>query len=67
MFRFILWILAAFLLMESIVFSMSANLTAGLIMTDWMNELDFTAMTLGNHEYDWGEEYIESNDKYIWW
>lgn len=32
MFRFILWILAAFLLMESIVFSMSANLTAGLIM-----------------------------------
>ena len=40
-----------------------SNMTKGLIMTDWMNELDFTAMTLGNHEYDWGEEYIESNDK----
>jgi len=25
------------------------------------NELDFVAMTLGNHEYDWGEEYIKAN------
>ena len=39
-----------------------SNSTKGLIMTDWMNELDFTAMTLGNHEYDWGEEFIESNN-----
>lgn len=38
-----------------------SNLTKGLIVTDWMNELDFTCMTLGNHEYDWGETYIEEN------
>lgn len=40
-----------------------SNMTKGLIMTDWMNELDFAAMTLGNHEYDWGGEYIEDNDE----
>lgn len=41
--------------------SSESNLTYGNIMVDWMNELDFTAMTLGNHEYDWGESYIEAN------
>ncbi len=41
--------------------SSESNLTKGLIMTDWMNELDFVSMTLGNHEYDWGEDYIEQN------
>ncbi len=41
-----------------------SNMTKGLIMTDWMNELDFAAMALGNHEYDWGEEYIENNDDF---
>ena len=40
-----------------------SNLTKGLIVTEWMNELDFVAMTLGNHEYDWGEEYIIQNDE----
>lgn len=44
--------------------SSESNMTNGLIMTDWMNELDFTAMTIGNHEYDWGEQYIEENDKF---
>jgi len=43
--------------------SAESNLTYGRIITDWMNELDFTAMALGNHEYDWGESYIEANDK----
>lgn len=38
-----------------------SNMTKGFIMTDWMNELDFTAMTLGNHEFDWGEEYVKQN------
>ncbi len=38
-----------------------SNITKGLMMTDWMNSLDFTAMSLGNHEFDWGEEYIEKN------
>jgi 2',3'-cyclic-nucleotide 2'-phosphodiesterase/3'-nucleotidase len=38
-----------------------SNLTKGQILTEWMNDVGFTAMTLGNHEYDWGEEYIEAN------
>lgn len=41
-----------------------SNMTKGLIMTDWMNELDFAAMAIGNHEYDWGEEYIEDNEDF---
>ena len=41
--------------------SSESNLTKGLIVTEWMNELDFVSMTLGNHEFDWGEKYIESN------
>lgn len=41
--------------------SSESNLTKGLIVTDWMNELSFTSMTLGNHEFDWGEEPIKSN------
>lgn len=43
--------------------SSESNMTNGLIMTDWMNELDFAAMTIGNHEYDWGEQYIEENEE----
>lgn len=38
-----------------------SNLTKGLLTTDWMNHMGFTAMALGNHEYDWGEEPIEEN------
>ena len=41
--------------------SAESNLTEGLIITDWMNDLGFTAMTLGNHEYDWGEDAIRNN------
>ncbi len=41
--------------------SSESNLTGGLLMTDWMNQLDFTAMALGNHEFDWGETAIEKN------
>lgn len=41
--------------------SSESNMTSGLIMTDWMNELDFAGMALGNHEFDWGEEAIEQN------
>ena len=38
-----------------------SNLTKGKIITEWMNEMDFVSMTLGNHEYDWGEDYILEN------
>ena len=41
--------------------SSESNLTYGNIITDWMNEMDFAAMALGNHEFDWGEEYIAAN------
>lgn len=38
-----------------------ASLTGGAVITQWMNHLDFAAMTLGGHEYDWGEETIRQN------
>ena len=38
-----------------------SNLTKGAILTDWMSAMGFASMTLGNHEYDWGETYVESN------
>ena len=38
-----------------------SNTTKGAIITDWMNALDFTSMTIGNHEFDWGSEYIKKN------
>ena len=41
--------------------SSESNMTKGKIIVDWMNQLDFTAMAIGNHEFDWGEEYVESN------
>ena len=41
--------------------SSESNLTKGLIITDWMNELDFAAMTVGNHEFDWGVDAILQN------
>ena len=37
----------------------SAN--KGQLMTQWMNHMGFVAMTLGNHEYDWGSQYIAKN------
>lgn len=41
--------------------SSESNLTKGNLVTEWMNDLEFTAMTLGNHEFDWGEEPIRAN------
>lgn len=43
--------------------SAESNFTKGNIITDWMNDLGFAAMTLGNHEFDWGERYIEANEE----
>ena len=40
-----------------------SNLTGGSILTDWMNALGFVSMTLGNHEFDWGEDAIRNNLK----
>ena len=41
--------------------SAESNLTKGFIVTDWMSEQGFVSMTLGNHEFDWGEERIREN------
>ena len=38
-----------------------SNLTYGAFITDWMSRVGFAAMTLGNHEYDWGREHISNN------
>lgn len=38
-----------------------SNLTGGKILTEWMNQLGFVSMTLGNHEFDWGEDAIREN------
>ena len=35
----------------------------GQLMTDWMNEVGFSAMTLGNHEYDWGADVLTPNSE----
>ncbi|MBQ8322991.1 MAG: bifunctional metallophosphatase/5'-nucleotidase [Clostridia bacterium] len=42
--------------------SAESNFTKGRIITDWMNDLGFESMTMGNHEFDWGEAYIEANE-----
>ncbi len=43
--------------------SAESNLTRGQLIVEWMNRLDFQAMALGNHEFDWGESYIDENAK----
>lgn len=35
-----------------------SNLTHGKVVVDAMNALSFEAMTVGNHEFDWGAEVI---------
>ncbi len=41
--------------------SAESNITKGTLMTEWMNEMNFISMTLGNHEFDWGTSYIQTN------
>ena len=38
-----------------------SNLTKGLIITEWLGHIGTVSMTLGNHEFDWGEEYVYAN------
>lgn len=38
-----------------------SNLTKGFLITEWMNRMNFTAMTVGGHEFDWGEEWTQKN------
>ena len=41
--------------------SADSNITKGRLVTDWMNEIGFEAMCLGNHEFDWTIDTIKSN------
>ena len=43
--------------------SVESNYTRGNLVTEWMNQLGFVSMTVGNHEYDWGKEYIIQNQQ----
>lgn len=40
--------------------SSASNSDKGLLMTEWMNMMGFDAMTLGNHEFDWGQDNIRN-------
>ncbi len=35
----------------------------GRLMTEWMNEVGFVSMTLGNHEFDWGPDVLTPNSE----
>ncbi|MCM1289448.1 MAG: 5'-nucleotidase C-terminal domain-containing protein [Corallococcus sp.] len=39
--------------------SVESSSTKGKLMTTWMNEVGFSAMALGNHEFDWGLNSIK--------
>ena len=43
--------------------SAESNLTHGGLVTEWMNEQGFASMTLGNHEFDWGQDDIIANNE----
>ncbi len=42
--------------------SADSNLTYGNVVTYGMNVIQFDAMVLGNHEFDWGVEWIIDNE-----
>lgn len=41
--------------------SSESNNTKGKIVTEWMNLVGFSSMTVGNHEFDWGIDAIKEN------
>ncbi len=42
--------------------SAESNMTRGQLVNDWMGQLNFTSMTLGNHEFDWGSSFVKTNE-----
>lgn len=40
-----------------------SNITRGNLVTYVMDVMDFDAMTLGNHEFDWTEKWIKNNEE----
>ena len=43
--------------------TVESSTNKGQLMTDWMNEVGFVSMTLGNHEYDWGAAVLTPNSE----
>lgn len=41
--------------------SLESNYNRGKLLTDVMNEAQFDCFTFGNHEFDWGADYIREN------
>lgn len=41
--------------------SADSNITRGRLVVDAMNHLEFSAMAIGNHEFDWTDIYIKQN------
>lgn len=41
--------------------SADSNITRGRLVVDAMNLMGFEAMAIGNHEFDWTDEYLLSN------
>ncbi len=40
-----------------------SSLNRGQLMTEWMNDMGFVSMTLGNHEFDWGPDVLTPNSE----
>ena len=40
--------------------SSASNSNKGKLVNEWMNLMEFDAMTLGNHEFDWGIDNIKA-------
>ncbi len=43
--------------------TVESSTNRGKLMTEWMNEVGFAAMTLGNHEFDWGADVLKPNSE----
>ncbi len=43
--------------------TVESSTNKGRLLTEWMNELNFVSMTLGNHEYDWGSQVLKPNSE----
>lgn len=43
--------------------SAESNMTRGQLVNDWMGQLGFTSMTMGNHEFDWGSSFVKTNSQ----
>jgi 2',3'-cyclic-nucleotide 2'-phosphodiesterase/3'-nucleotidase len=41
--------------------SADSNITRGRLVVDAMNQIGFSAMAIGNHEFDWTDEYLFLN------